>query len=113
MNLLHPHPERRFPAELALAVFERGAAIGRSYIIWPTTCGEGPDAIHAADIRIVEERMGTSFHASTPFLCRGKIIHCCADFYEAEFERPIQPEDIGAEYEPVPPRNGCPWGPRE
>lgn len=101
MNFLHP--QRRLTTELFEAVFKRGAEMGRDYDFLASHCGEGPYRIPAVRIKIIEKRKGTFFQATTPFLCRGKIIDCQADFYEAEFERPIEAEEIGAEHEPIPP----------
>lgn len=110
MNFLRP--VRRFTYEIHKAVFDRGEQIGRAYVFSDAKCGEGKDAIPAVHIRIIEERKGTSFHATTPFLCRGKIIEGLADFYDAEHERPIEPEEIGAEREAIPPRKTSPNKPR-
>lgn len=73
--------------------------------------GEEPLAMPAIRITIFEVRRGTFFHATTPFLCRGRIINSVADWIEAELERRVEPEEIGAVREPLPPRCDPPIGP--
>lgn len=108
MNLLQRN--RRYPHELARAVFERGEQMGRAYSLSDAKCGEGKYAIPAVHIRFYEERKGTSFHVTTPFVCRGRLVECIADFFEVEHEQPIEPEEIGAVREAIPPHKTSPDG---
>lgn len=94
------------------ALLAQGNVIGRSYGWFPILCGEGPMALPAVDITVFEERTGTVFHVITPLVIRGKFVECLADFYDIELERPVEPEECGAERGPIPRAKSRPNKPR-
>jgi hypothetical protein len=105
MNWLRPH--RVTQEKDWLALLEQGEKVGRTYAFFAARCGEGEDAIPATRIRVIDRREGTLFHATTPFICRGKTVDVFADFVDLELDRLVQPEELGVEREAIPPRPLC------